>query len=226
MSSGWHTWLLGGATAVVEPADPLGLHRQVGHDEEDAREQLARMPLDLRDDTARLVPTLRLILEVHVEADMLGRATDWAPQPMLDLLLQDGVGGQPDGVEVPRCLQQLVEVGQREGGIGAEELQHSAASPTPARPYLARRCRRGGRQQYVWVAPVLAGCHISLNDTTEGIHVSVLFLGRCAPWPIWDPQVVVKTSERVRSSPCNPDFPNPICPIDFIQVSASPAFSR
>lgn len=31
--------LLGGATAIIEPIDPLGLHRQVGHRKANAREQ-------------------------------------------------------------------------------------------------------------------------------------------------------------------------------------------
>jgi hypothetical protein len=57
--------LLGGAALVVEPHHhPVRLHRQVGDDEADTREQLARMPFDLGNHTARLVPGRGLILEV------------------------------------------------------------------------------------------------------------------------------------------------------------------
>lgn len=42
--------LLGGAAPlVVEPHHPVRLHRQVGDDEADTREQFARMPFDLGD---------------------------------------------------------------------------------------------------------------------------------------------------------------------------------
>ncbi|MFV0301978.1 MAG: hypothetical protein ACK5IP_14065, partial [Paracoccus sp. (in: a-proteobacteria)] len=45
-----------------------------------------------------------------------------------------------------------------------------------------------------------------------------------ASWPVWDPRVVVKTSSnRARSSPCDPDFPNP----DLVdRFHASLSFSR
>jgi len=64
--------LLGGAALVVEPHHPVWFHRQVGDDEADFGEQLARMPFDLGDHPARLVPRRRLILEVLVEALDLG----------------------------------------------------------------------------------------------------------------------------------------------------------
>ena len=64
--------LLGGAAPVVEPDHPIRLHRQVGDDEADLGEQLARMPFDLGDHAAWLVPTLSLILEVLVEPLHLG----------------------------------------------------------------------------------------------------------------------------------------------------------
>src|SRR3546814_5473111 len=80
---------------------PVWLHRQVGDDEADFGEQLARMPFDLGDDAARLVPGRRLILEVLEEPFDLGqrRPSHGPCQPMRDLLAQDGVGGQTDGVE-------------------------------------------------------------------------------------------------------------------------------
>src|SRR3546814_3956677 len=82
---------------------PVWLHRQVGDDEADFGEQLARMPFDLGDDAARLVPGRRLILEVLEEPFDLGqrRPSHGPCQPMRDLLAQDGVGGQTDGVEEP-----------------------------------------------------------------------------------------------------------------------------
>jgi hypothetical protein len=48
--------LLRRAALVVEGDDALGRPRQVGHNETDARVKLARMPLDLGYDAARLAP--------------------------------------------------------------------------------------------------------------------------------------------------------------------------
>jgi hypothetical protein len=56
------------AALVVEGDDTLGRSRQISDDEADARVQLARMPLDLGQDAARLVPTLRLITETTERA--------------------------------------------------------------------------------------------------------------------------------------------------------------
>ena len=64
--------LLGSAALIIEPHHPVWLHRQIGEDEADAGEQLARMPFDLGYHAARLVPALRLILEVLVEPLHLG----------------------------------------------------------------------------------------------------------------------------------------------------------
>lgn len=49
------------AALVVEQDHPVPLHGQIGDDEADLWEQLARMPFDLGNDTVRLVPTPRLI---------------------------------------------------------------------------------------------------------------------------------------------------------------------
>ena len=65
-----------------------------------------------------------------------------------------------------------------------------------------------GRSHHVWVAPVYAGCRLCWYDTIECVHVSGLFWGRFALWPVWDSQVRLKTSDRARSSPCDTDFPN------------------
>ena len=60
--------LLSGAALVVEPHHPVRVHRQFGDDEANTRKQLSRVPFDLGDHPARLVPGRRLILEVLVEA--------------------------------------------------------------------------------------------------------------------------------------------------------------
>ena len=49
---------------VLEPHNPVGVHRQVGDYEADFGEQLVRMPFDLGNHTARLIPGRRMILEV------------------------------------------------------------------------------------------------------------------------------------------------------------------
>ena len=93
--------LLGGAAPVIEAHHPVGFHRQVGDDEADTREQLARVPFDLGDHTALLVARRGLIVEIDEEAFHLSqRGPPHGPrQPVRDLLAQDAVGGQPDGVE-------------------------------------------------------------------------------------------------------------------------------
>ena len=121
--------LLGGAALVVEPDHPVWLHRQVGDYEADTREQFARVPFDLGDDAAFLVPGRRLILEVLVEALDLGqrRPPDRARQPMRDLLAQDVVRRQPDGLEEPGFFQSLIDLGDRVGGVGPEEASTKVA---------------------------------------------------------------------------------------------------
>jgi hypothetical protein len=55
--------LLRCASLIVKGDDALGWPRQVGDNEPDARVKLARMPLDLGHDAARLIPALRPIGE-------------------------------------------------------------------------------------------------------------------------------------------------------------------
>ena len=64
--------LLGRASSVVVAGDLIGLRGRVGDHEAHAGAQLARMPFDLCDDAARLVPGRSLILEVLVKALDLG----------------------------------------------------------------------------------------------------------------------------------------------------------
>ena len=59
--------LFSGAALVVEAHHPIWLHRQVGNDEADKGKQLSRVPFDLGDDTAGLVPGYGLILELFIE---------------------------------------------------------------------------------------------------------------------------------------------------------------
>jgi len=80
----------------------MPVHRRIGDDETYVGEQLARMPFDLGDYTARLVPALRLIREVRVEPLHLGLggAPNRPGQQVRDLFLEHCVGGQPDGVKI------------------------------------------------------------------------------------------------------------------------------
>ena len=79
------------------------------------------MPFDLGDDAARLGPASRLIGEVRVGTpDIEGGAADRALEQIADPLLQDAVGGQPDGVFDPFALKILVDLGIGEAGVGAE----------------------------------------------------------------------------------------------------------
>jgi len=75
--------LFGSAAFIVEGDDPLGGARQVGHNESDARVQLARMPLNLGDDPALPVPRACLIAEAGMEApNVVGRALDGTREQM------------------------------------------------------------------------------------------------------------------------------------------------
>ena len=58
--------LLARPAFVVEGDDPLGGTAHVGDDEADARNKLARMPLDFGNHPARLGPACRLIGEIGV----------------------------------------------------------------------------------------------------------------------------------------------------------------
>ena len=75
--------LLGGAAPVVEPHHPVRVHREFGDDEANTRKQLSRVPFDLSDHPARLVPGRRLILEVLVEPLDLGQGRPPAPRETL-----------------------------------------------------------------------------------------------------------------------------------------------
>lgn len=88
------------------------------------------MPFDLGDHTALLVPALRLILEVLDEPLDLGqrRPPCRLRQPVRDLLAQDAVGGQPDGVDIARLFQSFVDRWDRRGGVGPEEAALKVAA--------------------------------------------------------------------------------------------------
>jgi hypothetical protein len=65
----------------------------------DARVQLARMPFELGQDVARLVPALRLIAQAGVIARyLMGRSPDQALQQVSYPVLQDPIGRQADRV--------------------------------------------------------------------------------------------------------------------------------
>src|SRR5260370_10796550 len=74
------------------------------------------MPLDLRHDTPRLFPALRLIAEAGVGAThLMRRSPDRALQQVADLVLQDPVGRQPDRVTHPLGFEELIDL---RGGVG------------------------------------------------------------------------------------------------------------
>lgn len=101
--------LLDGATLIVEVDDPVRVHRQVRHDEADAGEQFAGVPLDLGNNAPGLVSRRRLILEVTVDAPhMVGRTPHRTLEQMRDPSLQDAIGTQADDMELALSLQHLV----------------------------------------------------------------------------------------------------------------------
>ena len=71
--------LLSRTALIVERNHPLGGAAQVGDNEPDPRVQLTRMPLELGDDAAGLVPGSGLITEAGmIPAHVLGRPADGA----------------------------------------------------------------------------------------------------------------------------------------------------
>ena len=59
--------LLGSSTLIVEPHHLFRFLFRVGDDEADLRQQFARRPFDLGDDTAFFFPRFRFVLEFHVD---------------------------------------------------------------------------------------------------------------------------------------------------------------
>src|SRR5947209_12365079 len=103
------------------------------------RVQLARVPLDLSHDMARLVPALRLITEAGVVAPYFERgSSDWAFQQMSDLVLQDLVGGEPDRIAGTLGFKKLVNLGIGESCV-TSEIQMLHDSPVPRDHRLQHR---------------------------------------------------------------------------------------
>ena len=113
--------LLGSATLIVEGYDARGGTGQVGHDEPDARVQLARMPFDLGEDPPGLVPGAGLVAEAGiVTPHVVRRPADGALEEMADAVLEHLVGGNPNGVLETLGFQELVDLGRGEGDIATE----------------------------------------------------------------------------------------------------------
>lgn len=78
------------APLIVETHDPIWFHRQVGDNEAYAREVFTGVPLDLCNDTARLVPRCRLLFEVAIDAThMVWRTSHWAIEQMGNLTVTE-----------------------------------------------------------------------------------------------------------------------------------------
>src|SRR5207253_1281327 len=92
-----------------------------GDDEADARNKLARMPLDFGDYSARLGPACRLIGEIGMEpANLVRGSPDWPLEQIPDPPLQDGVFRQTYGVFDPFGFEELVDLWVCEAGIGSK----------------------------------------------------------------------------------------------------------
>lgn len=112
--------MLARAALVVEANDILGDARRVVDDEADAQNEFARMSFDLCDDTARLRPASRLIVDVRIRApDMVRRTTNRTYQEVSSTLLQNTLPGQPDRILDPFGFEILVDRGICEARVGA-----------------------------------------------------------------------------------------------------------
>src|SRR6185369_806236 len=89
--------------------------------EADARNKLARMPLDLGDYSARLGPASGLIGEAGVEPPHMVRGTpDRARQQIADPPLENLVGGNADRIFDPLGFQELVDPWHGKGRVSTE----------------------------------------------------------------------------------------------------------
>ena len=106
---------------VVEADDGPVRPRQGGDDEAHPRKEFPEMMLDLRDHASRPVPGRRLILEAAVSHQRgMARSAAWPNEQILDAPLQHVVGREADRVSHPLAFQRLVEGGQREGRVRAD----------------------------------------------------------------------------------------------------------
>src|SRR5206468_133863 len=82
---------------------------EIGHDDADAREQLANVVLDFGHDPSRRGPAVRLIVEALVPDERRATGPTRRPkQEVLDRKLQVIVGRDADGVLDAACLQRLM----------------------------------------------------------------------------------------------------------------------
>ncbi len=107
------------------------------------------MPFDLGDDPPGLVPGSGLIAEAcKVTPHVVRRPADGALEQMADAVLQHLVGGKADGVLEALGLQELVDFGRGEGGIGAEV---ASDRPVPV----------SGDHRLQHVAPLVGAVHVA-----------------------------------------------------------------
>src|SRR6266481_2965424 len=102
---------------------------QVRHDEADARQQLAGMPLRLRHDLTRGAPTLRTVADARVEAPHVMRwPTHRAREQVSSRLWSTWLAGRRIAYWEVIRLQVLVHLGQREGRIAAQQAPEAPAA--------------------------------------------------------------------------------------------------
>ncbi len=142
------------------------------------------MPLDLGHDPAGLATGCRLVAEAGVkDSDVVRRPSDGPGQQMCDLLLQDRVGRQADGLGVAFGFQERVDLRLGESGIRAEiaaqvpisiALDDRSQDQPPSEGPLLRRRRvalhvvlPGEDAEILHPAP-LQGLHLSLAGFDSG----------------------------------------------------------
>ena len=111
--------MLGRAPLVVEPHDGAIGEWEIRHDEADAREQFADVMLDFRHDPSGRGPAVCPVVETLVADEWLAAGPSrCSKQDILDRQLQVLVGRDADRVRDAACLQRLVDLRPREGGVG------------------------------------------------------------------------------------------------------------
>ena len=106
---------------VVEPHDGAIGELEIRHDEADAREQLADMVLDFRDDPPRLRPTARLIRKALVPDERLAAGPPRRPgEKTSNIPLQILIGRNADRIRHTALLKCLVDFWFGKRRIGSE----------------------------------------------------------------------------------------------------------
>src|SRR5271170_2120598 len=134
---------------------------QIGDDESDAREQLPPVPFHFGNHPAGTVPTLGLILKVHIpNIRSLRRSSNRTNRKRFNHFVQGVIGWKSDRIQKAFLFQILIDVWIGKGGIAPKVAVDLLAAIT-------------GDNRIKYVPPVLGAMHIALSEQNS-LHVTKL----------------------------------------------------